>query len=238
MKKFLIGIIAAMAVNVGSASAEVPPDVRVNGSFIEPLAFIEEDRTYVPVRFVSEALGYEVLWENGKVVIGKTLIVDDLILKADRAFVPLRFVAEALGAEVSWDGELYIADLKTIDHEADDSLYWLSRIINAESIGEPLRGQIAVGNVVLNRVKSADFPNTVKEVVFDRKGGVQFTPVANGTIYNTPSKTSVLAAKLALRGENTAGESLFFFNPKISSSSWISANRKFYVSIQNHDFYL
>ena len=75
-----------------------------------------------------------------------------------------------------------------------DEVLWLSRIIIAESRGESLLGQIAVGNVVLNRVKSRDFPNTIYGVIFDRKYGVQFTPVANGTIYNTPGYTETLAA--------------------------------------------
>ena len=52
-------------------------------------------------------------------------------------------------------------------------LYWLSRIISAEAKGEPLAGQIAVGNVVLNRTRSAAFPNTVKDVIFDKKYGAK-----------------------------------------------------------------
>lgn len=48
-------------------------------------------------------------------------------------------------------------------------LYWLSRIISAESRGESLKGQIAVGNVVLNRVEEDDFPDTIPAVIFDRK---------------------------------------------------------------------
>ncbi len=238
MKKFLTVFLLVLTVAFRAEAYELPPDVRVNGNFLEPIAFIDEETTYVPVRFVSEALGYEVLWEDGRVIIGKTLIVDDFLIVEDRAFVPLRFVAESLGAEVSWDSELHIADVKTYESEGDDSLYWLSRIISAESSGEPLAGQIAVGNVVVNRVLSKDYPDTVKGVVFDSKGGVQFTPVSNGAIYKKPARSSVYAAKLVMRGESVAGKCLFFFNPSISTSSWISANRTFYVSIQNHDFYL
>ena len=236
--KLLVATAAALMIGTAAHAAEIPPDVRVNGKFIEPVAYIEDDRTYIPVRFVSEALGYTVDWEEDKVIIGKTLVVEDFVLKGDRAFVPLRFVSENLGAEVTWDEELYIADVKTYESSFDDSLFWLSRIISAESAGEPLEGRVAVGNVVLNRVESKDYPNTVREVVFDRKGGVQFTPVANGTINNSPTRGSVLAAKLAVRGESYAGDSLFFMNPRISTSSWISKNRKFFASINNHDFYL
>ena len=238
LRKIMVTLVAALMVCTVSHASEIPPDVRVNGQFLEPISYICEGKTYIPARFVSEALGYTVEWEDERVIVGKTLVVDDFVLKGGRAFVPLRFVSESLGAEVSWDDELYIADVTTYENDADDSLFWLSRIISAESSGEPLAGRIAVGNVVLNRVKSKDYPDTVREVVFDRKGGVQFTPVANGTINKSPTKGAVLAAKLAVRGENHAGNSLFFMNPRISTSSWISKNRTFFKSINNHDFYL
>lgn len=83
-----------------------------------------------------------------------------------------------------------------------DVVYWLSRIIYAESGNQPLDGKIAVGNVVLNRVASPRFPNSVYEVIFQRN---QFTPAANGSINRTPSAESVVAAKLCLDGANTAG---------------------------------
>ena len=83
-----------------------------------------------------------------------------------------------------------------------ESLYWLSRIIYAESGNQPLEGKIAVGNVVLNRVAHPQFPNTVKGVIFQAN---QFTPVQNGSINRTPSSESVIAAKLCLDGANTAG---------------------------------
>ncbi len=120
----------------------------------------------------------------------------------------------------------------------EDDVVWLSKIIHAESSGESLTGKVAVGNVVLNRVQSRDYPNTIYGVIFDKNHGVQFEPVMNGTIYNTPSYDSVLAAKLALEGTSHAGDSLFFCNPVTSTSSWIINNRPFYSMIGNHAFYL
>ena len=67
---------------------------------------------------------------------------------------------------------------------------------------------------------------------------MQFEPVINGSIYNTPSNESVISAKRALRGENTVGKSLYFFNPKTAASNWIEKNRQYYITINNHDFYL
>jgi N-acetylmuramoyl-L-alanine amidase len=90
-----------------------------------------------------------------------------------------------------------------------DDVKWLSRIINAEAEAEPLEGKIAVGNVVLNRVASDEFPDTIYSVIFDKANGVQFSPTASGAIYNTPTDESVLAAKMCLDGP-VGGGSLSF----------------------------
>lgn len=163
----------------------------------------------------------------------------------DRIFLPIRIIAKALCIEVEWDEErrtVVLSDTgKTLPSAAQfynsDDLYWLSRIISAESAGEPLSGKIAVGNVVLNRKASKSYPNSIYGVIFDRKGGTQFTPVASGTIYNTPSAESVIAAKICLEGYSIDNGILFFMNPKIATNNWISRNRPFAFRIANHSFY-
>ena len=117
-------------------------------------------------------------------------------------------------------------------------LYWLSRIVHAEAEGESYQGKVAVANTILNRVESKEYPNTIYGVIFDKKFGVQYQPVVNGRIYNTPGSESVKAAKAALEGYNNVGKSMFFYNPKKSSSSWIKNNRKYYTTIGNHNFHL
>ncbi|SCY01755.1 cell wall hydrolase [Alkaliphilus peptidifermentans] len=120
----------------------------------------------------------------------------------------------------------------------DDDLYWLSRIIHAEAQGEPYKGKVAVGNVVLNRVKSDEFPNSIYGVVFDKQHGyTQFSPVIDGTIYNTPNSESIEAAKEALNGAKPVGDVLYFLNPRKSTNFWIVENRKFFTTIADHDFY-
>ena len=128
-----------------------------------------------------------------------------------------------------------ISELK--EDYTSDELYWLSRIISAESRGEPLEGKIAVGNVVLNRVKSSEFPDTIKEVIFDDRWGGQFEPVRNGTIYQTPTDESILAAKLCLNGANVIGDSLYFLAPALAQNFWIVENREYIATIGCHDFY-
>ena len=117
-------------------------------------------------------------------------------------------------------------------------LYWLSRIINAEAEAESYTGKVAVGNVILNRVKSSSFPNTVKGVIFEYYKGIpQFSPVADGTIYNDPNADSIKAAKAAFSGTSYAGNATYFFNPDKSEGTWIVNNKTFVKRIGNHVFY-
>lgn len=118
------------------------------------------------------------------------------------------------------------------------NLYWLSRIINAESESEPYAGKLAVGNVILNRVNSKEFPNSIKDVIFEYYKGIpQFSPVAEGTIYNTPSKESTQAARAVLNGEQGIKYATYFFNPDKSKGSWIVQNKTYVKRIANHVFY-
>jgi len=117
-------------------------------------------------------------------------------------------------------------------------LYWLSRIINAEAEAEPYEGKLAVGNVIMNRVKSASFPNTVKGVIFEYYHSIpQFSPVADGTIYNAPNADSIKAAKAVFSGTNVVGSATYFFNPDKSEGTWIVKNKTLVKRIGNHVFY-
>ncbi len=161
-------------------------------------------------------------------------------------FVPITSMSKALGASVYVKKGYYEAYVTSGDPTSvataseyynSTDLYWLSRIISAEAKGEPLTGQIAVGNVVLNRTRSTSFPNTVKEVIFDKKYGVQFSPTANGTIYHTPVPSAVIAAKACLEGYTLSTRALYFFNPSLTSATWIANNRPYIMTIGNHKFY-
>ena len=171
--------------------------------------------------------------------------VEKILNINDRLYAPVRAIAKSFNASVDWDNNtrtvVITSGKKAIASGSDfynsTDLYWLSRIISAEAAGESLVGQIAVGNVVLNRKASAQYPNTVYGVIFDRKGGTQFSPVSMGTIYNTPSEMSIIAAKICLDGYSVDTGILFFMNPKIATSNWISKNRPFAFTIGNHSFY-
>ena len=161
-------------------------------------------------------------------------------------FVPLTSMCKALNATVNIRSGYYDAFITSGDvtgvkwaSEYYDStdLYWLSRIISAEAKGEPFAGQIAVGNVVLNRVRSSQFPSTVKGVIFDTKYGTQFSPVSSGTIYQTPTSSAIMAAKICLEGYSLSTQMIYFYNPKIATSSWIGRTRPYIMTVGNHKFY-
>ena len=255
-RKLLCGLLAAAALCLPVQAAR-PTAVQVDGEPLETTAYVEEGTTYAPLRELLEALGDWNIWWDGSAA---RAVSEDASLSADprgvltingrpyscvvdvvngRTYVPLRLTAEALGGSVQWDPGLSGAAVTSpgAEHNAMD-YYWLARIIHAESGGEALEGQIAVGNVVLNRVSSQDFPDSIPGVIFDDENGVQFEPVANGTVTNEPTELSLEAARRALSGENTVGDALYFFAPALSQGSWIDSSRTFRQTIGCHRFYL
>jgi N-acetylmuramoyl-L-alanine amidase len=116
-----------------------------------------------------------------------------------------------------------------------NDLYWLSRVIFAESGTQPFEGMIGVGNVVLNRVESIRFPDSVYDVIFQKN---QFSVVDCGMIYREPDERSIIAAKLCLEGADSAGESLYFINPALCNGSWFRNNLTFTERIGEHDFFM
>lgn len=113
----------------------------------------------------------------------------------------------------------------------------LERLVEAEAKGESLVGKIAVVNVVLNRVRDEDFPDTITEVIF-QKG--QFSPVSNDSIHNqTPSEESRLAVQKAVdEGYRVFGDKvLYFCNPELSTSRWMIRTKKEAMKIGRHTFY-
>nr|WP_256721733.1 spore cortex-lytic enzyme [Paenibacillus odorifer] len=94
----------------------------------------------------------------------------------------------------------------------------LAKVIYSESRGEPYKGQVAVGAVVMNRIQSSQFPNNIKNVVF-QKGA--FTAVSDGQYWLTPNRTAYLAALDAVRGWDPTNNSIYYFNPDTATSAWI-----------------
>ena len=160
-----------------------------------------------------------------------------------RVAAPVRLLARVFNLAVAYDT---VDDQVLLSHQEGaepyltsggmaydgDTLYWLSRIIHAESGNQPLEGKIAVGNVVMNRVNDPRFPDTIYEVLFQKN---QFSPAASGSIYRDPNWESVVAAKLVMDGAQVLPDALFF---NIAGARTYAARTRDYVAtIGDHAFY-
>lgn len=115
---------------------------------------------------------------------------------------------------------------------SQDDVYWLARAVYGEARGEIYTGQVAVAAVILNRVESPLFPNTVKEVIFEH---LAFTAVADGQIYLIPNGTAIKAARDAIAGWDPSGGALYYWNSAKATSKWVWS-RPIIKTIGNHVF--
>ena len=236
IRQTLLGLTLAAALVLPASAAEV---LRVNGQnlWAESRArLVEGDTTYVSLRSVAGLLAPDavVTWEDGTAWVrgsGLTLsatpgeqwlsvngrafyIPRGVRLEQGSTLVPIRALAQALGGQVEWSAREGVtltpgAGRPEKTPYTEEDLYWMARIISAESRGEPLLGKLAVG-----------------------------TPVGNGTVYNEPTAESVLAAKLVLDGARAAGDSLYFIAPELTDNHWTMENRTYVTTIGCHWFYL
>ena len=184
--------------------------------------------------------------QNYMTVNGRYLYFPDGVYNVNGTIiVPIRELAKVFGLELIWDAEAFSIRLSPDEaaiFESGDTfynendLYWLSHVISSEARNQPLDGMIGVGNAVLNRLNdpSGAFGSTLEDVIFQEG---QFDVVRSGSIYQEPIDIAVVAGKLCLEGYNTVGDSKWFVNPKIGSTSWFKNNRTLVVSIADHDFY-
>ena len=108
----------------------------------------------------------------------------------------------------------------------------MARLIYGEARGEPYAGQVAVGAVVLNRVKSSSFPNTISGVIYQNGA---FDVVKDGQINLSPNDTAKKAAQDAINGWDPSYGAIYYFNPATATNKWIWS-RPMTVIIGNHRF--
>lgn len=132
-------------------------------------------------------------------------------------------------------GEVRAAEERHVSSNWDftaDEIDLLARLIRAEAEGEPYVGKVAVGAVVLNRLRSPLFPKKLADVIYEPD---QFEPVANGTIWLPATAEARRAALDAINGWDPTGGALYFYNPA-KASSWFLAARRLLTSIGAHVF--
>lgn len=212
---------------------------------------------YIPVRRFCEMFGARVIWisdaDSVLIFYNGRLYRLRIVMRNSVAMMPAYNLNLVFGYLVEYFKNYRILSIDTrgftlnkdrlneiipsfYDYTKDD-LKWLARIIHAEANGESYEGKLAVGNVILNRKKNCMYPDTIEEVIFDRRNGIQFTPTINGAIDNEPSISSLIAAIEVLEGKRNATGVLFFMNSSIAQTTWISSNRQHAFTMQNHDFF-
>ena len=228
--------------------------------YMDPEAMVDEEGGRVSVsasrvkKVVDAAAGASVVTENLTLTAkngdsyleanGRCLYVKDGVTTIDgKVAVPIRVLGEVYNLDVGYDNVACSVILVRRkwpnayltpgdDYYNSGDLLWLSRIINAESGNQSLKGKIAVGNVVINRVRSSLFPNTIYNVLFQKN---QFSPAISGSIYKTPSADSVRAAKLVIEGVTVVPTALFF--NQAGSTTYAARSRTYVTTIGGHAFY-
>ncbi|PYY25904.1 cell wall hydrolase [Paenibacillus illinoisensis] len=127
--------------------------------------------------------------------------------------------------------DLTIPRLKELT-SGNTPLNLLARTIYSENRGEPYRGMVAVGAVVLNRLKSHQFPNPLVKVITEP---LAFTVVSNGQFWLKPNRRAYRTAREAMKGNDPTAGSLYFFNPDKSTSTWVK-RLQLKLRIGRHEF--
>lgn len=137
---------------------------------------------------------------------------------------------EAMG--ISSGGQNAVAASAGVSSSHASDVELLARLIHGEARGEPYVGMVAVGAVVLNRVRSSRFPNTIAGVIYQTGA---FDAVSDGQINLTPGEQSRRAARDALNGWDPTGGCLYYYNPSTATSKWIWT-REVRLNIGDHSF--
>jgi len=253
--------VSAFASHDNVAGFDIPVDIKINGVNLKtPVnSFLENGTVYVPVRALCEALGATVDWneatEAAMVTKGDVVLnfseTDPSMHKAqlyhDSFCTPVRIIAEAFGFKVDWDNRYYnvliTADGYTvpeafINHSAysDEDILLLAKLIYAEAGACTFNEQLGIGGVVMNRIKSPSYPNTISGVIYDTKWSVQFPPAFDGSLDRDPSGVAIIAAKCVMHGTNVVGGSIGFTYTG-DTTSWITQNMTPYVAFDSITFY-
>jgi hypothetical protein len=162
----------------------------------------------------------------------------------NRTMVPIRFITENMNCKVEWKQATYTVEVVREDiavpatsifkrSYTDEDLNLLAKIVTVEANYIGFDAKLAVANVVVNRKESSRFPNTIKDVIYDKGYCVQFPPAHKKSFAEkVPSTDSIIAAKMALEGVNNIDKCLFFNNVPFKSKK-----NDFYKKIDTEYFY-
>lgn len=156
--------------------------------------------------------------------------------------LPLHEVKAAVNMEA--DSELYKEQVEAVQvfnvsdkriYVTENDMYLMAQIVYAESRSEPYDGKVAVASVILNRLTSSGFPKSIEGVIKQKNA---FSCLRNGQINVVPDEQSYAAVLDALKGTDPTNNAVFFYNPKIATSSWMkNVGKQNVKTIGNHVFF-
>jgi N-acetylmuramoyl-L-alanine amidase len=154
-------------------------------------------------------------------LIGKRYSVTlDSLRKANNKWDNIIYPGQKLLVPATKQGSVTMSNKTAVQYNNSDHDL-LARLITAEAESEPYNAKVAVAAVVLNRVKDSRFPNTIKDVIYEKSGGYyQFTPVENGWIYKPASEAAKRAAFDALNGIDPSNGAMFYFDDS-ATNKWL-----------------
>lgn len=210
--------------------------------------FLANGRMYIPLRHVAELLHAQVNW-NEQERIAELQTVSPAIVTEEYAVAEIArdtggsvdnlLLRNKLKSEVeiAAGDRLRVVIPSIFSKEAkpftEEEYMLLAKITQVEAGSEPYEGQLAVANVILNRVKDARFPGTIADVIY---AGKQFPPAHNGKLdKSVPNKSVLRAAKDALNGRNNVDDAVYFFNPKVTKGKFWD-EREVIATIGSHSF--
>lgn len=141
--------------------------------------------------------------------------------------------AKALGLTLSGNTNAGNSEGSGSSSDASGNLYLLARLVYGEARGEPYKGQVAVAAVVLNRVKSSEFPNSISGVIYQSGA---FSVVNDGQINLSPDETAIKAARDAMNGWDPTNGCLYYYNPDKTTNEWM-LSKPILMRIGNHVFF-
>ncbi|MCM3633986.1 cell wall hydrolase [Paenibacillus camelliae] len=215
---------------------------------LDAVPYLIDGRLYVPVRYVAEFLHADIHWNDEE----QTLMITSVPLETVSDDNTLADISARHGLSqaqvVKRNGfsskesikngmKLAVIIPSVLENKAkpftESEYQLLAKLVQVESGYESYEGQLAVANVILNRVEHPSFPSTIKDVIYS---GKQFPPAHNGLLDRSKPNASVLkATKDALNGKNNVEGALYFFNPRYSKGSfWDSLS--VVATIGNHRF--
>lgn len=239
-KSFKIGVIVILLTLIVGCTSQFLLNEN-NYQIIEPTAIINSSSNSQDIKLVQKKLknwGYYTGSVDG-IYGSKTksavilfqkrngLVVDGII--GNKTLAAMGITASMLSGSSNSSGS---SNTSGTNGYSSSDVALLARLIHAEARGESYTGQVAVGAVVLNRVKSSSFPNTISGVIYQPYA---FTCVNDGQINLSPNSTAFSAARDAMNGWDPSYGALYYYNPKVATSSWIFT-RPTIITIGRHVF--